>query len=146
MTGRTGPDWPWRDSDVVMVCLTTIVGAAAFAAGWFGATVSGTVHHQAAWLNLAVGGFATSAVGVSLWLMRGRRAVGERRVALVSIDPPDAEPRPAPGRWPDADGTRDLVRAVGMQRVHRPDCPLVAGKQLERADEDDGQPCGVCLP
>ncbi|MBA4863790.1 hypothetical protein H1V43_20920 [Streptomyces sp. PSKA54] len=78
---------PWRDGDVLTVCATTFIGLAVIVAAWFG--VSGTVSatRQAAWLNAGVAGFATAAGGLCLWLLRLRRAVGERRVALISLAP-----------------------------------------------------------
>ncbi|MDV6014600.1 hypothetical protein [Haloechinothrix sp. LS1_15] len=145
MTARYGSAHrPWRDGDVVMVCLSAVGGVVAIAIAWYGADRSAVLHHATGWLNLAVAGFAVTAIGIALWLLRGRRAVGERRTTLVSLDPGETEPAGEASR-PAVDDTPELVRAVGMQRVHRPECPLVAGKQLETVDQEDGQACGVCL-
>lgn len=148
MTTSPGPGWAWRDSDLVVVSITALLGLIAIIAAWFGASGSHSLTQQAMWLNLAVAGFAVSSVGLCLWLMRGRRAIGERRVALVSLDPVEDEPASAPVRRPAAGSTAsfDLVRAPGMRRVHDPACPLVAGKPVERANPGDGEPCAVCAP
>ncbi|MGH3521132.1 MAG: hypothetical protein ACRDQ7_27900 [Haloechinothrix sp.] len=136
----SGTGLPWRDGDLVMVCLTAIAGLAAIVAAWFGASGTVSVVRQAAWLNVAVAGFAISAVGLCLWLLRLRRAIGERRVALISLDPvEDATPVAAA---PTAEF--ELVRASGMSKVHFADCPLVVGKPVQPAYAGDGEPCGVC--
>jgi hypothetical protein len=142
---------PWRDGDILMVCATTLVGLAVIVAAWFGAGGTVSAARQAAWLNVAVAGFAVSSGGLCLWLLRARRAVGERRVALISLAPP-GEPQEEPGaarpsRRAEATDTTvplRLVRAAGMERLHHPECPLVAGKDVTPAGLDDGDPCGVC--
>lgn len=145
----TGPGWAWRDSDVVMVSVTALIGVIAIIAAWFGASGSSSLTRQSLWLNLAVAGFAVASVGLCLWLMRGRRAVGERRVSLVALDPVDDErdhPPALPRRSPIDTASLELVRAPGMRRVHDPACPLVAGKRVEPASLRDGAPCAVCTP
>lgn len=146
MSAKSG--WAWRDSDVVMVSVTALLGLIAIIGAWFGASGASATTQQAAWLNIAVAGFAVSGVGLCLWLMRGRRAIGERRVALVSLDPVDDEPPAVPFQRPAGDATAPLglVRAVGMRRVHELNCPLVAGKRVEPASLGDGDPCSVCRP
>ncbi len=142
MTGRDSTLMAWRDGDVLMVVLTALVCVVAITVGWFGASGSATLTHQVAYLNLAVAGFAVFAGGNCLWLLRGRRAVGERRAALIALEP--AEPvRQAPAAVP-ATASWQLVRGAGMRRLHQPDCPLVAGKPVEPVGLADGEPCGVC--
>lgn len=136
---------PWRDGDLVMLLGTTIGGLAAIAGAWFGVSGAVSVTQQAAWLNLAVAGFAVFAVGNCLWLLRLRRTVGERRIALVSLDIglDDADAAAtAPAR--PGTSTLRLVRVEGMTRVHYADCPLVAGKSVAPATVADGEPCGMC--
>ncbi|MGP3923304.1 hypothetical protein [Streptomyces sp. 8N616] len=151
MSGAGRRPEPWRDGDVLTVCATTLIGLAVIVAAWFGASGTVSAPRQAAWLNVGVAGFAVSAGGLCLWLLRLRRAVGERRVALISLAPQEdseeasrtaASPRPA--RPADTTVPLPLVRAAGMARLHHPDCPLVAGKDVTPAGLDDGEPCGVC--
>ncbi|MGP3983149.1 hypothetical protein [Streptomyces sp. KR80] len=147
MNGADRRTEPWRDGDVLTVAVTTLVEVALIVGAWFGASGTASAARQAAWLNLAVAGFAVSAGGLCLWLLRLRRAVGERRVALISLAPQE---EPAPARLPRrpqasaATVSSQLVRAAGMDRLHRRDCPLVAGKDVTPAGLDDGDPCGVC--
>ncbi|MGW2563653.1 hypothetical protein ACWCXB_31405 [Streptomyces sp. NPDC001514] len=135
---------PWRDRDALVVCGTTLAGLALLVIAWFGAGGTASTALQTAWLNLAVAGFTVSAIGQCLWLLRARRAVGERRIGLISLapreDPEDAyEPLPVRRGAP-----RHLVRATGMVRLHHPDCPLVAGKDVTVAAPEDGELCGMC--
>lgn len=141
---------PWRDSDLVALAGSGLVGLIAILAGWFGASGSSQSAHQSMWLIIAVAGFVVFALANCLWFMRLRRSVGERRVALVSFEAAEQEVVPehigaaarisgrptfAPGQW---------VRGEGMAHVHRSDCPIVEGKQVEPANAADGERCGVC--
>lgn len=148
--GRPGAGTPWRDGDLVAVAASALVGLFAIAAGWFGASGSPTPARQVLWLNVAIAGLAIFAGGNGLWLMRLRRAIGERRVSLVSfgsaVEEELAPRRTFAARPADrpAFASAGWVRGADMARVHRPDCPLVAGKQVKPAQEDDGERCGVC--
>lgn len=149
MTSTGGGRLAWADGDIVMVSLTALVGGIAIVAAWFGAGGTATPSQQGFWLQLAIGGFAVSAAGLSLWLLRGRRAVGERRVALVSLDPgsePPVAEQPGRGARGVSASTAPLglVRAAGMTHVHHAGCPLMAGKTALSAGLGEGEPCGVC--
>lgn len=153
MSGRAG--WAWRDADVVMVGIVGLVGVVAIIAAWFGAAGTASPATQAVWLNVAVAGFVVSAAGFGLWLMRGRRAVGERRVSLVALAEPESEPVEVGSRSgtpavtvmvPGGTAPIGAVRVVGGRLVHDPGCPLVAGKELEPVAPGSGAPCGVCVP
>jgi hypothetical protein len=150
VTGRAETRLPWRDGDVVMVSATALAGLVASTAGWFGSGGAAYVARQAIWLNLAVVGFVIFAIGNVLWLMRLRRAVTDRRVSLVALDPMDVamtDDSAGVSHQPvTVAGTSvpQAVRVPGMSRVHHPDCPLVAGKQLEAVGFGAGEPCGVC--
>lgn len=142
------PGLAWRDSDFVLVSIALLLGVIATVTASFGASGAGSLAQQNAWFHVAVAGFAISGIGLSMWLLRGRRAVGDRRVALISLGDPDPEvPRASrTGRGAALGATEPLglVRAAGMARVHHRDCPLVAGKPTEPAHLGDGDHCGVC--
>lgn len=151
MTSRDRQRLAWGDGDIVMVSIVALVGLGAIMGAMLGASRATTPAGQATWLSMAAAGFAFSALGMCLWLLRGRRAVGERRVALISLEADHEQPAAQVGRWngthPQNSTTpKSLVRVVGMERVHRCDCPLVAGKPAEPASLADGEPCGVCAP
>ncbi|WP_425825366.1 hypothetical protein [Streptomyces fractus] len=142
---------PWRDRDVVTVCGTSLAGLALIVTAWFGASATVSTARQAAWLNLGAAGFAVGAGGLCLWLLRARRTLGERRVTLIALAPADDDEFARPGTARRATSTDDtlalpLVRAEGMDHLHHPDCPLVAGKEVTPAAVGAGEPCGVCAP
>lgn len=151
MNGRSESGWAWRDSDFVWVGIVGLLGLIAITAAWFGASGTASPTAQAVWLNVAVGGFVVASAGFGLWLMRGRAAVGARRVSLVALERPapepasprlvHASPRPAPR---GATAPIHAVRVPGTRRVHDPECPLVAGKEIEPVAPGSGEPCGVC--
>lgn len=150
MTGGPARQVPWRDGDLVAVTATALVGVIAILLGWFGASGSPAPARQMLWLNITVAGVLIFAIGNCLWLLRLRRAVGERRAGLVSLEVADEEPEghhPA-GAVAHLDWTAvmaaEWVRGDGMARVHRPDCPVVAGKHVWSADAGDGELCAVC--
>lgn len=132
------PVQPWEDGHVLQLCATSALGLVAIVVGWYGASGSALVDRQTLWLNLGVAGTVVAALGNCVWLLRGRGAVGARRRQLVSMAPSPSSP-------PAASGGAGLVRASGMARVHRADCPLVAGKKVRKAVTADGDACGVCL-
>lgn len=139
---------PWSDGDVVAVTATALIGMVAIVAGWFGTSGSPVPASQMLWLNIAVAGFAIFASGNCLWLMRLRRALGERRAGLVSFEDAEVMPQHATAADRPVDGpvsaSTAWVRGIGMARVHRAGCPLVAGKELEPVRAGDGELCGVC--
>lgn len=141
---------PWRDSEVILVAVTAVIGVTAIGGGWFGSSRTDSLVPATVWLNLAVAGFVIAAAGNCVWLLRLRRAVGERRISLISLDiaPPQVgatpESRGTASRSTQSTATFQLVRVTGTTKVHFADCPLVSGKRLEAAAVGDGQPCGVC--
>lgn len=152
MTAQPTLRVPWRDRDLVELTAAALVGLIAILLGWFGASGAAAPARQMLWLNIAVVGLALYALGNCLWLMRLRRAVGDRRAALVSFEVAEEEVEMAPEPTLAARGPVDRsammsaqwVRGDGMARVHRPDCPVVAGKHVWPAYADDGELCGVC--
>lgn len=142
---------PWQGEDVIIVSLTTLIGLLALGAGWFGASGSLSVSRQAAWLNAAVLGLVASSMGNCVWLLRGRRAIGARRVSLVSLTqtsvrgPAEAELEAAiTNAVAQPSSEAALVQVDGATRVHHLACPMLAGKTFHPAQPADGRPCGMC--
>ncbi|GAA5108238.1 hypothetical protein [Haloechinothrix salitolerans] len=144
MTSSNASRLAWRDGDIITVAVTTAIGLFVLIGAWFGASGSGSVSQQMGWLNLGVAGVTVFAAGNALWLLRGRRAVGERRASLVWLDT-DEDEQAAPSRAVATESSH-LVCIPGAARVHRADCPLVADKHVEPADMAGCRPCGVCTP
>lgn len=153
MRATSGAGLAWQDTDILLLVATALGGLIGITVAWFGASGSSDPAGQATWMSVGVAAFTTSATGNCLWLLRGRRAIGERRAGLISFEPDEADPPADPAGWPDestATGSRttqfEFVRAEGMNRVHVPDCPLLTGKSVVPAQLGDGEPCGVCQP
>ena len=141
---QSGGPWPWRDADLLWWCAMSGVGLIALGVSWYGISGMATPAGQALWINVAVAGIAVSALGNAVRLLRGRRAIGLRRIGLVAMRPPAEVP--AAGPQQTVMMPAGLVRVAGMARVHWADCPLVAGKRVTAAVLGDGEPCGVCAP
>lgn len=137
----TGSPWPvgW----LVSLLASTLLGLAAILTGWYGASGEGLLAEQVPWLNLAVAGGVIAGLGNSAWLLRGRRSVGELRRALLL-----AQPAVAPAAPLEVEAMpllmADWVQADGMRKVHRPDCPMVAGKPVLPVDPAGGAQCAIC--
>jgi hypothetical protein len=114
-------------------------------AAWYNASGSDRLSTVVAWVNLGVGGIIVSGTANALWLLAGRRAVGERRRWLLpepSEITTDAKP---------AADVEQLVCGAGMTRFHRESCLLVEGKPVAPASRqqhlaEGRRPCGVCEP
>lgn len=153
VTGRPLGSVPWGDREVIRLGVASAVGLVAIGVSWFGTSGSADTGHQALWLNIGVAGLVIAALSNAGWLLHGRRQVGRRRAELIALQPAPAESRAeaAAGRpvLPLEETLTmplDGVRVPGQRVVHRPDCPLVAGKAAEPVNAGEGPPCGVCVP
>ena len=135
---------PWTRSDIIALSALVAAGLTGLVAGWTGTSGEPVHASQTAWLDLGIAGLIVTGAGIALWLMRGRRAVGQRRAALLA----DVDPGAADVHAPAAVATAALVAMTGMSRYHRADCELVAGKRVRRvrAGQTGLTPCGVCEP
>jgi hypothetical protein len=140
---------PWRIGDLILTYLVNVAGLILILVGWFEASGNLTIHDQIPWLNLGVTGIIVAGAGNVLWLLTGRRAVGELRRRLT-VRLPGAGPASTSGPEPDT-ALGALVTGTAMTRYHRADCPLVKGKPVTAAEEDrhleaGRVACDVCLP
>jgi hypothetical protein len=133
----------------VLVVATSLIGLIAIITAWILARKTEDLATQAWWVNLAVAGVVVSSAGLGMWILSGRRAVGERRASLVALERPAAELPTRPGSPPARRGETAVISAVrvpGTSLVHDSGCPLVAGKEVEPAVLGSGEMCGVCRP
>jgi hypothetical protein len=146
----------WGADDVIRYVLAIGAAGVAVVVSWYICSGDDSFNRQIGPLDAAVAGLVLAGLGNVLWLLRARRAVGERRRALLG------EPRAevfALGSVGGKEGVAgpvavesDLfVAGEGMARFHRPGCALAAGRpwslstRLEH--QDRGRlPCGVCRP
>lgn len=144
---------PWALSHVLATLICLGAGIAGLSVCWFGAAGSGEPARGILWLDAAVGDVIAMAVVIALWILGGRRAVGEYRKLLLSV----VESRPSPAAFGQVTavsrvgGPGRLVSGAQMTKYHREGCPLVSGKAVRaataRAHQRRGlQPCGVCRP
>jgi len=141
----TGGPVPWRLVDLLVLWATLAVGALLLVLAWWGASATADQSSQIAWINLGVAGVIVSGVGSVLWVLKGRRAVGARRLRLL---PEDAWPQQAAAAEP---AKPRLVTAAGLTRYHVESCPMVTGKRTRPASAGRHRaaglhPCGVCRP
>ena len=145
MPDRFRRSLPWELSDLLAVYATTFIGLLLVFLAWFGTSASVRLNSQVRWTNVGVAGVIVLGAGNLFWLLRGKRATGElRRLLLPRVPVHDEAPIGAPRAGP-------LVAGADMTRFHRPDCPLVAGKNVSAAGREahtraGREPCGVCLP
>lgn len=149
---RPAPERPsellWSPDALARWGVTLFASTVLLVGSWY--AVSGTARYGDQVLGAAVGGGAVllaAAAGASL-VLKGRRAVGLRRVALLG-EPPAPSASTSLVTTPAADTV--LVGSDARLRYHRSDCPMVRGKGFPsgtRAQhESKGRlPCGVCRP
>jgi hypothetical protein len=137
---------PWQLTDVLSWGLTVGLGAGAIVASWLGSSDSVKLSTQYGWTSLAVVGVIVIGGANCLWLFSGRRAIGERRDALMRAARFRRSPAP-----PTTGAARRFVAAPEMTRYHQPDCPVVVGKDVvamsASAHRRAGrEPCRMCEP
>jgi hypothetical protein len=129
-----------------------VIGAAALLVGWLGVSGEPASARQTGWLNVGIGGIIIAGVGTAVWLMTGRRAVGQRRRQLlpdILLEPPTDALADLVDPVEDGRGTTFVV-LPGMTRYHLASCELVAGKAVKPVPAGRAAaaltPCGVCEP
>jgi hypothetical protein len=146
---RTHQLAPWSDGALIVLLSGWTLAGVSLVVGWYGSSGTGVVPDQIPWLDIAIAGAVTSGVANMLWLTAGRRAVGERRMDLVSFG--TATPV-RPLRTAPVSGTTTQtsvltnVRVPGQGSAHLPECPLIVGKVVEPVTPGAGVPCRMCLP
>jgi hypothetical protein len=155
----------WSADEFMRWVLAIGAGGIVIGVSWYVCAGDASFNAQIGPLDAAVAGLVLCGLGNVMWLMRGRRLLGERRRALlpdvvaavstgagslrpvsgVPVGAADAEAAAASGE------SALFVAGAGMVRFHRPDCALAAGRGwsgLTRAEHAElGRlPCGVCRP
>lgn len=141
---------PWTFGDVRRLVVATGAAAMVGVAAWFLASGTSTITAQIAYANLSVVGLIIAGYANAIWLLRGARAVGERRQRLLE----DIDGGPSLGHRPTAthaDNGGPLVAGEGLRFYHRPDCAMASGRDVRSADRPQHEaaglrPCGVCRP
>lgn len=141
----------WSADDFLRWLALFVVGGGLLIAGWWMASGTGHINSQIGPATLAVGGGIVASVAHLLWVLRGRRAIGERLDSLAGTEWLD-HILSAPER-PETElmSSGALVAAEGSQLFHAQVCPLVQGRNWPMSDRAaqiaaGRRPCGVCSP
>jgi hypothetical protein len=139
---------PWTSGSMGRSGLLMALGALIWFLGWYQLSGKATSDEQTAPLNIAILGVLIAAAGQLGWVLDGRRAVGQRRQALLE-DTPDVEAAPTSTESRRAAGEPQW--AGGGRYYHRSDCALSIGRQPAMASRDEHEAagrsaCGVCAP
>jgi hypothetical protein len=139
----------WSAQDLLRWVGFEVVGLSMVVAGWFVASGQGHYTDQVGPSTLAVGGVTVACVGHAMWVLRGRRAVGERYGRLLR-QPWLVGTRPSHEDRVSED-SQVLVAGAGLRFFHRQECPLAAGRHWIALSRDEhvvaGRvPCGACRP
>jgi hypothetical protein len=138
---------PWQLADVLALCAFTGIGFVTLFVAWWGVSGTAEISAQVTWINGGVGGLLVLGTGNCIWLLAGRRALGERCGWLLG----HLGQLPVGASVQDNGAAPEVVSAPGMAHYHRPDCQLVIGKRAtpESAAErrrHGRRPCGMCCP
>ena len=146
--GFSGPGAsPWRAEDAVRLVAVIALGMALCGLASVVASGRAAVGQQLPLVCLAVAGLVVIFYGQTAWLLRGRRAVGERARHLLGEGPTG---RAGPGMAVRSSNDL-LVAGQDLTRFHRAGCPLARGQGWAPAPrathEASGKTaCGVCRP
>jgi hypothetical protein len=149
----------WGAEDLLRWVITVGLGGIVVALSWYIAAGEATFGQQVGPIDAALAGLLLSGIGNLAWLLHGRRALGERRLMLLpdvadalSNEQAPAEPVVLAGSSSPASQDAVFLAGAGMERYHRPDCALAAGRAgwmtATRTEHEDAgrRPCGVCRP
>lgn len=148
----------WGAEDLLRWAITTGLGGIVIAVAWYIAAGEATFAQQVGPVDAALAGLLLSGVGNLAWLLHGRRTLGERRrlllpdivAATTSADAQAVVVGPLSTGVASVDAV--FLAGEGMERFHRPECALAAGRTgwttgTRREHEEAGRrPCGVCRP
>ena len=147
----------WQADSLLRWGVTSGVGGIVIAVAWYVAAGEASFSQQVGPIDAALAGLLIAGVGNLAWLLRGRRALGERRRLLLPDIVPAATVTKVVGEHEaalasEAGGDQTFVAGEGMERYHRPGCALATGRDdwtamTRAAHETVGRrPCGVCRP
>jgi hypothetical protein len=139
----------WSAQDLLRWLGLEVVGLSMCVAGWFLAAGEGRYTDQIAPSTLAVGGVTAACVGHAMWVLRGRRAVGQRYEELLRQ--PWLIGAPTSDRRRVSVDSEVLVAGAGLKFFHRADCLLAADRSWRVLSREEHSaagraPCGACRP
>ena len=137
---------PWSRRNLIGFAVSTALGAGLLGASYLGVSAEVHLKDQVLFLDLGIAGLLVGTFGGVRWLAAVVKAVRVRKSAAVALV-----------RWRfgsvgttgPAGSPEGLVAAERMTRYHRPECSLVAGKDVTAATLAEHsaagrRPCGMC--
>lgn len=144
---------PWSAEDLIRWLVLWVIGAIMLVVGWFLASSRATLQAQLVPVDIAIAGAILVCMANVLWLLSGRRAVGERMRQLLAPVGELAYARLLLAGQPisKAGDAERLVAGDGLHHFHRETCVMASGRNwpaFHLSDEGaaDRVPCSVCLP
>ena len=137
---------PWNRRNLIGFAVSTALGASLLGASYLGVSTEVHLKDQVLFLDLGIAGLLVGTFAGVCWLAAVVKAVRVRKSAAVALV-----------RWRfgsvgttgPAGSPEGLVAAERMTRYHRPECSLVAGKDVTAATLAEHsaagrRPCGMC--
>jgi hypothetical protein len=116
---------PWDRQDLVRWTVTVLLGGAASGLAWWLSADRVEFSDQVPYASVGVAGLLVGGYAHLHWLLRGRRAVGVRRLFLLGQPVVHRSALAVAG----SSAAGPVFLAVdGRARYHRPDCPLLEGR------------------
>ena len=135
---------PWSLADARTAFLPVVLGMVLLGWAWWESSGTGKLDEHTTAVVFAVLAAAVCLAGCYAWVSAGRRAVRERRAALIGAL---ELALPAPSVvLVDTEAGDGLVTVAGTQRYHRAGCLLVRGKVVEPASAHGRTACEMCRP
>jgi len=150
VTAETSRPLPWRLGDLLALYAALAVAATMLFISWWETSGTARQSDQFMWVNVGVAGTVVFGAGAAVWLLTGRRAIGERRLALLP-DVADALRVTPAVSGEESEPDQRLVATSSMKHYHRAGCVLAIGKPVQVLSEaghrgEGRHPCGVCRP
>jgi hypothetical protein len=135
---------PWGPEAALRATRSTVLCAAALVIAWYEVAGKGVFNDQISWLSLGVFAVMGEMAALSGFIFRGRRAIGERRAALITDDVAALF-----GASVDEPHAAHVVVVPGSRLFHDPVCPMTVGRVAERLAFSKTVParleaCGIC--
>lgn len=141
----------WSAEDLLRWLVVLVTGITMIIAAGLLASSRASLGHQVPPVDLAIAGAVVIAAGNGVWLVRGRRRVGQRmralsmRVRLLL----DTTRLPAGASTRNPEGEYSFV--PGLRYFHQDDCHIFKARLGDRASRHEHElagrnPCPVCRP